>query len=65
MSRLGRLVAAVLAAIAAASPVQAQNWPSRPVTVVYPWPPGGGTDTMMRLVADRLSRRPDRTVTRL
>jgi tripartite-type tricarboxylate transporter receptor subunit TctC len=50
------LVAAVLAAVAAALPARAQDWPSRPVTVVYPWPPGGGTDTMMRMVADRLSR---------
>lgn len=50
------LVAAVLTAVAAALPAEAQDWPSRPVTVVYPWPPGGGTDTMTRLVAERLSR---------
>lgn len=50
------LVAAALAAVAVVFPAHAQQWPSRPVSVIYPWPPGGGTDMMMRLVAERLSR---------
>ena len=52
----GWLVAAALAAVAAALPAQAQDWPSRPVTVIHPWPLGTATDVMLRLVADRLSR---------
>jgi len=32
-------------------------WPNRPVTIVVPFPPGGGTDTGARIVAEQLSRK--------
>jgi tripartite-type tricarboxylate transporter receptor subunit TctC len=31
-------------------------WPTRPVTMVNPWPPGGSSDTMTRLFAQRFSQ---------
>jgi tripartite-type tricarboxylate transporter receptor subunit TctC len=34
---------------------QAQEWPSRPVRMILPFPPGGGTDILGRLIAERLS----------
>lgn len=34
----------------------AETWPTRPVRVVVPFAPGGGTDAVMRPMADRLSR---------
>src|SRR3954467_13549516 len=37
------------------SPVLAQDYPSRTVTLVVPYPPGGGVDAMARIVADKLS----------
>lgn len=36
-------------------PVSAQDWPSKPVRVIVPYPPGGGHDFASRVVAQRLS----------
>ena len=36
-------------------PAAAQDWPTRPVTMVVPFPPGGGTDVLGRIIGRRLS----------
>ncbi len=48
--------AAVLLAVAPARAQQAQ-YPNRPIKIIVCLPPGGGVDTVTRLVADRLQRR--------
>jgi tripartite-type tricarboxylate transporter receptor subunit TctC len=42
---------------AAAWPVaaRAQTYPSRPITLIVPYPTGGGVDAMGRMVAQKLS----------
>ena len=47
---------AALAIVAAAGPVNAQPaaWPSKPITLVVTYPPGGGADAMARLIAPKL-----------
>jgi len=41
-------------ALAAAAPADAQTYPNRPIKVVVPFPPGGPTDGMARIISDRL-----------
>ena len=36
-------------------PADAQNFPARPITLVVPYPAGGGVDSMARLVGQKLS----------
>lgn len=43
-------------------PAQAQNWPDRPLHFVVPFPPGGTSDIVARLVSERLGQRLGQTV---
>src|SRR6186997_1396908 len=46
------LIAAFALALAAISGAEAQSFPSRPITLIVPFPPGGSTDTTARIMAD-------------
>jgi len=54
-----RLIFATLAASAliAAQPAAAQDYPTRPITLIVPYPAGGGVDAMGRLMGQKLSER--------
>jgi len=53
---LKKSLIAVLVAMSATGTF-AQTWPARAVTMVVPFPPGGGTDTGARIVAQQLSKK--------
>src|SRR3569833_3749082 len=57
LSRRLCMLAAVCASIACAVPAtgRAEDWPTRPITMIVPFPAGGSADAVARLVAMELS----------
>jgi tripartite-type tricarboxylate transporter receptor subunit TctC len=53
--RLAAVALAVLAVFAVAAPAMAQTYPSRIVTIIVPFPAGGPTDQVARVLAQALS----------
>jgi tripartite-type tricarboxylate transporter receptor subunit TctC len=49
------LALVLAAALFAAAPARAEDYPSRKITLVVPYPPGGGVDAMARVMAQKLS----------
>jgi tripartite-type tricarboxylate transporter receptor subunit TctC len=47
------VAAVALVAVAAGSIATAQNYPARPVTMIVPFPPGGATDAIARILNER------------
>jgi len=56
MSKYLALIAAV-AALSAAPQANAQDYPNRPIKIIVCLPPGGGVDTVTRIIADKLTSR--------
>jgi tripartite-type tricarboxylate transporter receptor subunit TctC len=55
---LVRLMATIVAAVLGfAAPAFAQDFPTKPVKIVVPFPPGALTDTLARMLATRLSEK--------
>ena len=49
------LALCALALVAGATDVSAQAWPQKPIRIINPFPPGGGTDVFARPLAAKLS----------
>jgi hypothetical protein len=47
--------AAAIAVIAGAAPARAENYPSRPITVIVPFPAGGASDVVARIVTNQMA----------
>jgi tripartite-type tricarboxylate transporter receptor subunit TctC len=54
MNVRGALVIASIVAAAFATPAHAQDYPTRPITLIVPYAAGGGNDVMARIVADKM-----------
>ena len=48
------IVAAIVAALAFVAPASAQNYPSRPITIIVPFSAGGPTDALARILGERM-----------
>lgn len=61
----GRFIAALVAVVgfaSAALPARADDYPSRPITIIVPFPPGGSSDIVMRIVSQKVSENIKQTI---
>jgi tripartite-type tricarboxylate transporter receptor subunit TctC len=49
------MLAVLVIGVACAAPSRADDYPTRPITILVPFPPGGSSDIVMRLVASKVS----------
>lgn len=61
MPRLSRRAAAAVVALLSLAPTsaalaQGTNWPEKPIKLIVPFPPGGGSDVLGRLLAQEMSK---------
>ena len=54
MSGLLRVLTAILLALASTGIAAAQNYPTRPITMIVPFAAGGATDTLARFLAEQM-----------
>lgn len=62
MGKLIRLAAAAGILMLAAPPAAAQQYPTRPIRFIAPFPPGGGVDVVARTVGEKLGARLGQTI---
>ncbi len=56
MNHIFRMALVALTSWTFAAPAFAQGYPTRPITLIVPWPAGGSTDTHLRKLAELASR---------
>jgi tripartite-type tricarboxylate transporter receptor subunit TctC len=59
---MARFLVALLALAGFALPAVAQTYPAKPIRLIVPFPPGGGTDTVTRIVATELGKQTGWTI---
>ena len=55
LTRTALMTAFLLAAVSVIAPASAQTFPNKPLKIVVGFPPGGGSDLMARIVAEKMS----------
>src|ERR1039457_1855 len=59
---MNKLIIAAAAALAIVTPAGAQNYPSRPITIIVPFAAGGPTDALARVLGDRMRQALGQTI---
>jgi tripartite-type tricarboxylate transporter receptor subunit TctC len=54
--KIRTLIPVLLGCLLTAASAQADTYPSKPITLIVPFPPGGTTDLIARVVADKLAK---------
>ena len=54
LSVVATILAAILLGFGASAPARAQPYPTRPVTMIVPFPAGGATDTLARFLGEHM-----------
>src|SRR5262245_26265650 len=62
LARSSFILGTLLLAALPGSTAFAQDYPSRPVTLIAPWPPGGAVDTLCRIFGAKLTDRLGKTI---
>src|SRR5262245_13486762 len=62
MHPIARAIMLVTAAALGAADASAQSYPSRPINMIVPFPPGGNTDIMARALQNEISRTLGQTI---
>ena len=57
MNPIRRTLVLAVTAAALAGPALAQDYPTKPVRILVPYPPGGASDVTARILAEKLSKR--------
>ncbi|HEY7664626.1 MAG TPA: tripartite tricarboxylate transporter substrate-binding protein [Xanthobacteraceae bacterium] len=52
--KITSVAAAIAVALGGIAHAQAQDYPSRPITIIVPFPAGGPTDTLARILSERM-----------
>lgn len=60
--KLHKLLLALTAGFAMAASAHAQNYPNKPIKLIIPFPPGGTTDLVGRIVAEKMGKELGQTV---
>jgi tripartite-type tricarboxylate transporter receptor subunit TctC len=56
LKSLARILGGLVALVLAAGPIAAQDYPTRPITLIVPFAAGGPTDVISRIVSEHMSR---------
>jgi tripartite-type tricarboxylate transporter receptor subunit TctC len=56
------MLAALIAVLSGVAVAQAETYPSRPITMIVGFPPGGPTDTLARILGDAMGRSLNQTI---